>query len=188
MTALRGFDRDLHLPEGRPPSALATVLHPHPAMGGDRHHPLMVAVADRLAAEGVAALRLDLSDPDVATSSEELTTAAEEACGELSVESVLLVGYSWGSIVSSLAQPAGLVGRVLVAPPVGNMDLARPDDLPLLALVPAHDQFGSPDAVRAALADAEDAVIEIIEGCDHFLAGAVDRIARRVAEWAATVV
>ena len=37
--------RDLHLPTDGSTTAAAIVLHPHPAMGGDRHHPLVVALA-----------------------------------------------------------------------------------------------------------------------------------------------
>lgn len=178
-------DRDLHPAAGGPPRALAVVLHPHPGMGGDRHHPLVVAVADGLAAAGVAALRLDLIDPDVTASAERLVEVTGEASGQLGVDRVVLVGYSWGSVVSAAAQPGGLVGRVLVAPPVGSMALAVPDALPLLALVPAHDQFGPPDVVRAALDGRAATTVEVVDGCDHFLAGAVSRIAARTVEWVA---
>ncbi len=37
-------------------------------MGGDRHHPLVVAVAEGLAATGITALRPDLDNPDISVS------------------------------------------------------------------------------------------------------------------------
>lgn len=40
--------RDIHPPEAAPVAA-AAVIHPHPAMGGDGHHPLVVAIAVGLA-------------------------------------------------------------------------------------------------------------------------------------------
>jgi alpha/beta superfamily hydrolase len=163
--------------------AAAVVLHPHPAMGGDRHHPLVVAVAEGLADAGVAALRPDLTDPDVAVSAGALTDLATELGAEVGVERLVLVGYSWGSVVSSRASPDGLAARVLVAPPVAMFDLPSLDEVPALLLVPAHDQYGGPDAVRAAVDDTSTATVEVVEGVDHFLAGAIARIAQRAVEW-----
>jgi alpha/beta superfamily hydrolase len=173
---------DLHVPDG-PPTAAAVVLHPHPGMGGDRHHPLVVAVAQGLAARSVAALRIDLPDPDPAASSAQLVAAAESLADEVGVDRLFLVGYSWGSVVAASSRPAGLVARVLVAPPVSMLDLAEPDGTPTLVLVPAHDQYGPPDVVSEVVASWPDTTMEIVEGCDHFLLGAVDRIAARAVEW-----
>jgi hypothetical protein len=59
----------------------------------------------------------------------------------------------------------------------------EPDGAPMLVQVPAHDQFAPADAVRAALAGGSATEIEVVEGCDHFLAGAVARIAGRLVGW-----
>jgi hypothetical protein len=79
------------------------------------------------------------------------------------------------------------VARVLVAPPVSAFDLAATpaagDGLPALLLVPVRDQYGSPDAVRAAIEGWPTAAMEVVEGCDHFLAGAMAEIATRSAAW-----
>ena len=48
-----------------------------------------------------------------------------------------------------------------------------PQPEPTLVLVPAHDQYGPPDEVEAPLAAWPDATIEVVDGCDHFLAGAI---------------
>lgn len=180
--------RDLHLPTTGAATAAAVVLHPHPAMGGDRHHPLVVAAAEGLAAAGMAALRLDLPDPDVSASAARLEAAAADLAAEVPTTRILLVGYSWGAAVVARAAPEGLVARVLVAPPVALLDpgmaLAAPGAaLPTLVLVPAHDQYGPPEEIRAALGDAPGATIEVVEGTDHFLAGAVARIAARTVTW-----
>lgn len=173
---------DLHLPADGDPTAAAVVLHPHPSMGGDRHHPLVVAVADALAAAGVAALRPDLNDPDIVASTTALEQVAADLLADVGTDRLVLVGYSWGSIVASMAAGVGLVARVLVAPPVGMFDLPAPE-VPTLVLVPAHDQYGPPDAVHAAMDAHEHATIEIIDGCDHFLAGALGRITDRTVTW-----
>ncbi len=173
---------DLHLPADGNPTSAAIVLHPHPAMGGDRHHPLVVAVAEALAAVGVAALRPDLEDPDVAVSTAALEQLAVDLPAEVDTDRLALVGYSWGSVVSAMAEPAALAARVLVAPPMGVFDVPAPK-VSTLVLVPAHDQYGSPDEVRAAMGHHQQATIEVVEGCDHFLAGAVGRITARTVDW-----
>jgi alpha/beta superfamily hydrolase len=153
-------------------------------MGGDRHHPLVVAVAEGLAAAGVAALRVDLTDSDVQRSAKHLEEIADELLAEVGTDRLLLVGYSWGSIVATAAAPAGLTARVLVAPPVSMAELPAPaDDAWTLVLVPAHDQYGGTDAVRAATSGWPNTTIEDVDGCDHFLAGAIARIADRAVGW-----
>lgn len=174
--------RDLHLPDGMVTVA-AVVLHPHPSMGGDRHHPLVVAVAEELAAAGVAALRLDLTDPDPVMSARALEAAADELLTEVGADRLVLVGYSWGSVVSLLANHPSLVRRVLVAPPVSMLEMGSGDGVPALVLVPAHDQYGGPEAVTAAMGDWAATTIEVVPGADHFLAGAVAPIATRAVAW-----
>lgn len=155
-------------------------------MGGDRHHPLVVALAERLAGAGVAVLRLDLPDPDVVGSTAALEAAMTRLAGEHGGGGRLLLGYSWGAAVTARAELPGVAARVLVAPPVTMLDVVpRPE--PTLVLVPAHDQYGPPDAVEAAIASWNDATVEVVEGCDHFLAGATSRIADRAVAWLAAV-
>ena len=175
--------RDLHLPPEGPARAAAVVLHPHPAMGGDRHHPLVVAVADGLAAEGVATLRVDLPDPDVAASATTLESVAADLLDEVGADRVVLVGYSWGAAVTALASPGALVARVLVAPPVSMLEEAVPGGAPTLVLVPAHDQYGPPDDVRRATDEWPSTTMEVVEGTDHFLVGAVAKITDRTVAW-----
>ena len=149
-------------------------------MGGDRHHPLVVAVAEGLVAVGVAALRLDLHRPGCRRRRRPRSRLADDLRAEVDVDRLLLVGYSWGSVVSALPRrPVGWSARVLVAPPVAMFDLARPRMPPRLLLVPAHDQYGGPEAVRPRSRDRPDATVEVVDGADHFLAGAVARIADR---------
>ena len=76
------------------------------------------------------------------------------------------------------------VGRF--APPVATSELPAPDGVPALLLVPAHDQYGGPDAVRAAIDGSPTATMEVVEGADHFLAGAVGWIADRAVAWLGT--
>jgi alpha/beta superfamily hydrolase len=175
--------RDLHLSDGTA-TAAAVVLHPHPAMGGDRHHPLVVAVAEGLARIGIAALRVDLTDPDPGPSATVLEQLSAELLEQTGTERLVLVGYSWGSVVSLLAQPPQLVARALVAPPASMLTSPVPEDgTPMLVQVPAHDQYGPPETAHEAFGGRPGTEIEVVEGCDHFLAGAVARIAERTVAW-----
>jgi alpha/beta superfamily hydrolase len=178
--------RDLHLPDD-PPIAAAVVLHPHPSMGGNRHHPLVASVADGLAGVGVAALRVDLVDPDPRPAAALLEAIADDLLATTSTDRLVLVGYSWGSVVSLLARPDAVVARALVAPPVSMLGAADEDGTPTLVQVPAHDQFGPPDAVRDALGGWPATEIEVVKGCDHFLVGAIAPIADRVVGWTRSV-
>jgi alpha/beta superfamily hydrolase len=156
-------------------------------MGGDRHHPLVVAVADGLARNGVVALRRDFPDPDPNAAAAEVESASDELRVTHGVDAVVLAGYSWGAAVSALASPTGLVARALVAPPASMLSGQAPDANPLLAMVPEHDQYGSPAAVTAALGRWPSTTIEVVAGIDHFLGGAVPKIAGRVVDWIVTV-
>jgi uncharacterized protein len=178
--------RDLHRPVDADPTAVAVVLHPHPGMGGDRHHPLVVTVCERLAQHGVAALRIDLRNPDPVAEVPNLAAAATALSADERSDRIGLVGYSWGSIVAAAASPPGLVARVLVAPPAAMLAIdPREDERPTLVLVPAHDQYGPPDEVHRLLGPHPGTTIEVVDGTDHFLAGAIARIADRSATWLA---
>lgn len=181
-------DRTLHRPAVGDPVAGAVVLHPHPAMGGDRDHPLVVALCERLAGERISALRIDVADPDPVAAAGRMAAAASELARDEGVERIVLLGYSWGAVVAGSCAAPGVVGRVLVAPPA-TMLAADPieDDRPALVLVPAHDQYGPPDAVERVFGDRPDTVIEVVEGTDHFLAGAIVRIADRAVAWVTDV-
>ena len=187
----------------------AVVVHPHPSMGGDSSHPFVVEVAARLAALGAQVATPDLRDPDVTASAAALTNLAEttartdiadttarthlaepasrtdiaEPARAAGHARVVLVGYSWGSVVASHATPAGLAARVLVAPPA-SMPLGGHDAaVPTLALVPEHDQCGGPDATQAALAGQVLVAMEVVPGADHFLWGSIEAIAQRSVDW-----
>lgn len=151
------------------------MLHPHPAMGGDSSHPFVVAMATLLRSAGRNVLTPDLSDPDVAASVADLERLADTLEGDR----LFLVGYSWGSIVTSHASPARLAARVLVAPP-GKMPLGDVSTLPVLALLPENDQYGGAELPPSA-------VTELVTGADHFLWGHVDAIAQRAADWLSQV-
>jgi alpha/beta superfamily hydrolase len=158
--------------------AAAVVLHPHPSMGGDSSHRFVVEVATRLEARGVRVATPDLRDPNVA----EAAPSVDAIANALDAERVILVGYSWGSVVASHASPAGLAARVLVAPPV-SMGLGDLSAVPALVLAPENDQYGGPDATKAVLSAEPRVTIEVVPGADHFLWGSIGPIVGRIVDW-----
>jgi pimeloyl-ACP methyl ester carboxylesterase len=131
----------------------------------------------------VAAWRVDLTDPDPEASSRELERVAGQLLEEMELDRLFLVGYSWGAAVSARATRDGLIARVLVAPPASMLAGVAAPEVPTLVLVPAHDQFGPPDAIAEVTAGWPHTTVEVVEGCDHFLVGAVDRVATRAVVW-----
>jgi len=159
-------------------ATVAIVVHPHPSMGGDGSHPLVVAIATALAATGVVVHTPTIQDPDVPLAAGEVALLADGLADEAGADRVVLVGYSWGSVVVSHALPDGLAARVLIAPP-SSMPLGGDVLTPTLVLVPENDTFGGPDATRAALDGRPNVTLEVVAGEDHFLWNSIDAIAQR---------
>ncbi len=193
LTTTDGVDLDARLtrPEGEV-RAVAVVTHPHPLMGGNMDNPVPAGLAEQLAGAGVAALRFDFrgvrssggahgegeaEQADVA--------AAVRAAGDLVPGvPVVGVGYSFGADVLLAVDPGDLAAVVAVAPPLRVLpaeSLARHRGaVPTLVLSPAHDQFCDPATAAERTSGWPDTTLATIEGADHFLTGAVGRVAGAV--------
>lgn len=151
----------------------AVVLHPHPDMGGNRHNPVVVALARAL----VRAHTFDFasSDPGV---------AVEQTLTELGDGAVWLAGYSFGGGIASLVDDPRVRGWILVAPALSMVTpVIATDTRPKLVLACEHDTFFAPDALRAATDGWAATTHATIEGTDHFLRGREHDVAARVASW-----
>lgn len=173
-----------------PPRAAAVVCHPHPEYGGDMDNPVVTAIADALAADGVAALRFNFggvgrSQGGYGGGPAEVrdVRAAVDALGaELAGLPLAIVGYSFGAWVGTLAATEGApVARVVaVAPPIAlaGASFGAGLGVPLAVVVGDRDQFCPLAGLAGLGAPAERT---IVVGADHFFAG-------REAEVAAAVV
>lgn len=174
------------------PRAAAVVTHPHPMMGGDMHNPVPAGVARALAAAGVTAVRLSFrgaggsggehggGDPERG----DVVAAIDELARHVPDVPLIGVGYSFGADVLLAVDDARLAGVVAVAPPLRVLPVdalrAPRDGRPTLVLSPAHDQFCDPDRAAAAVEGWPTTTVEPVVGCDHFLAGGVQRVVDRV--------
>jgi hypothetical protein len=171
----------------------AVVCHPHPAYGGDRHNAVVDRIFRTLAPAGVSVLRFDFrrdSDGDGDGGSgeqQDVLAGVEQLAEHLGPELPLwLVGYSFGADVALSVGDPRVAGWVAVAPPLRFGPPARAaagDRRPVLVVAAEHDQFSPPDRLREVVATWPDAAVTVVPGADHFLAGAVGRVADTIAAW-----
>lgn len=192
-TTTDGVEIELAWSLAEHPRAGAVVTHPHPLMGGDMHNPVPAGVARGLAGAGVTAVRLSFrgaggsgGEHGGGDAERADVVAAIDALARLEPGVPLVgVGYSFGADVLLGVDDPRLAGVVAVAPPLRVLPagaLAAPrDGRPTLVLSPAHDQFCDPDQAAAAVAGWPSTTVEPVAGCDHFLAGGVQRVVDRVA-------
>ena len=65
----------------------------------------------------------------------------------------------------------------------GSATRAEGDGRPVLVLAAEHDQFISPERLREVTGTWPDVTLTVVEGADHFLAGATGRVAETVLTW-----
>ena len=173
------LDGDLHLVDDSR-SAPVVVCHPHPDYGGNRFHPLMTAVWTAAAERQRTVLRFDFRRAGEARPLDDLGAALdllEERVGRRTVD---VIGYSYGAVTALSSSDTRIGSIVAVAPP--SLPATDPG-VPVLILVPEHDQFCPPDQVRAQSAEWRTATIETVTGTDHFLAGRIASITETALDW-----
>ncbi len=160
----------------------AVLCHPHPLYGGDRHHPLLVALADRLSTVGWSSLRADFrrDRADVVSEVPDVVAATDRLRSAMQQSSVCLVGYSFGALVALAAEPLLQPERlVLIAPPLAMHTTLTSPRCPTSVVVGRHDQFCNPDQLAATpLGQTSDVVV--VEGADHFLHGHIAHVVAAV--------
>lgn len=180
-----GLRLDADLTTQPAPRAAVVLCHPHPLYGGDRHHPLLTGVAQRLAEHGVASIRFDFRGAGDSEGThgggvdERLDVAAAvDAVAMLTEGPVWVVGYSFGAAVALSVVQSRIDGWVAVAPPLAMMNgspLAAADHRPKHLVVPRHDQYSPPEAVEPAVASWANTSLVVVESADHFLTGSLGR-------------
>jgi alpha/beta superfamily hydrolase len=168
---------DVEVPAGA--VVTAVLFHPHPDMGGNRFNHVVESLYRALPAAGIGAVRFDFSSSDMEVAVAEGLAALDAA----PAGPVVLVGYSFGSMVASRLVDDRALGWFLVAPPIDHVDPRIGDDpRPKLLAVPEHDL--SPPVQVAAVASTWTATeVRVVPGADHFLAGAMPEVVDQVIDW-----
>jgi uncharacterized protein len=179
-----------------PPHAAtgAVVCHPHPQYGGSMDNDLVVALTRALGAAGLATLRFDFRGVGASGGAydhgrgevEDVRAAAATLRTRLGVPRILLVGYSFGSVMALQAGSAdagGVAGIVAIGPPVRMMtlDFLKGSSVPLAFVSGDRDQF-CPLATLGAMREqvAPTSGLAVIAGADHFFGGHLEALAERV--------
>jgi hypothetical protein len=165
--------------------ATAVLLHPHPQMGGNRHHPIVEALYRGLP---LNTLRFDFSSASVVVAHAEVVEAIEVAPDG----PVVVMGYSFGADIALTVTHPRLLGWFAVAPPLRVVDpsqmAAAADARPKLLAVPERDQYSSPARATELTAHWLSASVVPIAGGDHFLIGHEAAVLDAALAWLPSVV
>jgi uncharacterized protein len=148
---------DIHAAEDA--VAFAVLLHPHPSYGGNRFHPFIDALFDRLPTISVSAIRFDSP------------SAVDAAADRWPHRPGILVGYSFGAGIAASIDDERVGAWYLLAPPLVMLADATIGDVsrPKVLVIPEHDQFSPPAAVIDAVAGWQATTVTTMPDADHFL-------------------
>mgnify|MGYP001818950433 CR=1 FL=1 len=169
------------------PRGAAIVCHPHPQYGGNRTNNVVEALFTALPAMGVTTLRFDFR-PDFGHGEAELLDAAA-AVDRVVVAApgtpVIAAGYSFGAMIALGLDHPDVRHRILVAAPLGRMELRMGPSVPTIVLQPAHDQFAPPQTIEPIVSAWSSTTFETIPNADHMILGRAGWAADRAMAWLA---
>jgi len=175
--------------DGAANTRAVVVCHPHPQYGGDRFNPVVEACCRALVEANAACLRFDFRSEfgEGVAEQLDLVAALDVLAGTFPGADLDVIGYSFGAMVALGVDDERIGAKALIAPPLGHLPLEPTGGSPLLLLVPAHDQFATPEQVRPVVDGwvnhGIDAMMEVVEMTDHFLQGRMRRVADRSTRW-----
>ncbi len=171
------------------------VCHPHPAFGGRMDNPLVVALADGLAAAGLSTVRFNFrgvgasgGEPTGGRAEHDDVRAAAAWLREAGAQRVGLLGYSFGALMAMKAIAAGerVVGCAAVGFPstilgetgerVEQLVRALDGGAPWLFVSGDADPFAEVARLREWAARPS-VRLELLPGAGHFFAGAEEKFA-----------
>lgn len=180
---------ELALPESRPPVATLVFLHPLPTAGGFMDSHIIRKAAARLPAlADLAVLRFNfrgVTSPrgtsegtfgDGITEAEDLA-AAMAFVAERGLPTPWLVGWSFGTEVAlKHGLEHAIAGAILLSPPLrrttsDELALWAGRGVPLVAVVPEHDDFLRPDEARQQFAVVPEVDFVAVEEGKHLWVG-----------------
>jgi len=161
------------------------VTHPHPLYAGTMHNNVVKGIVQVYRENGYTTLRFNFrgversgGGHDNGVGEQEDVRSALKVLVDFGIESIDLVGYSFGAWVNAMGLGTfKQVDRmIMVSPPVGLLDFDALSSSPKVRLVIA----GSLDDIAAVSAIEEkipiwnqEAALYIIDGADHFYQGKI---------------
>lgn len=171
------------------------VTHPHPLYGGNMHNNVVESVLNAYGKNGYSTLRFNFRGAGASEGVHENgigerddVRAALDFLRERGKSAIDLAGYSFGAWVNAQA----IDGRtridrmVMVSPPVQFMDFSSVEHCPALRIVitGSRDDIAPPDMIAEILPRwNKQAVLQIIEGADHFYLNQTDEMERIIGDF-----
>ena len=189
-------------------SRLAVILtHPWGPLGGNRHNNVVIAAAYYFQKLGLTTVRFDFAGLQIGrgyTQVEQVERVGEALLRgdvlESNPEFLLIVGYSYGSLIAASARIPEAIGCISIAPPFGvqhwllmfsaNDHLSRATqsraNLPRLLILGDKDNFTSESTFHQIIKDrypSESTTGAVLKDVDHFFRRREKDVMRVIREW-----
>lgn len=180
------------------PRVGVVICHPHPLYGGEMRNTVVTALTDAFGRAGFATLRFNFRGVGYSGGThdegkgevDDVKGAVTFLASRVSVPSLAVVGYSFGSIVGLRAgaddpRVHSLIG---VALPIARRDASFLETVtkPKLLISGTRDDISPAAALDRLFAKLRDPKsIFLIEGADHFFGGREDEVASSAAAFLA---
>ena len=165
------------------------ITHPHPLYGGTMNNPVVETVQSAYRQHGYATLRFNFrgvgdsqGNYDDGKGEQADVQAAIAFVEAMNVSTVDLAGYSFGAWVNTgvaADSHTSIKSMMMISPPVGFIEFENVNVLSCLKLVVtgSKDDIAPANQIRDLLPTWNpDAQFEIIDGCDHFYSGHLDKL------------
>ena len=165
------------------------ITHPHPLYGGTMNNPVVETIQNAYQQNGYATLRFNFrgvgdsqGNFDKGSGEQEDVRAAIAYVGDMNVSAIDLAGYSFGAWVNTgvaVDSRISIASMMMISPPVGFIEFETVTALNCLKLVVtgSRDEIAPANQIRDMLpAWNPDVLFEIIDGCDHFYFGYLDKL------------
>jgi len=174
----------------------SVVCHPHPLFGGTMHNKVVFHAAKALHGFAMPVLRFNFRGVGLSAGShdagrgeqDDVRAAVDFLAREFSKRTLLLAGFSFGSVVGlragcADARISALIGMGL---PVNGSDFSFLRDCakPKLAVQSSRDEHGAAETLRAVWqVAAEPKQLVFVDAPDHFFAGKLEEMAGAIRDW-----
>ena len=165
------------------------ITHPHPLYGGTMNNPVVEAIQNAYQQNGYATLRFNFrgvggsqGNFDHGQGEQDDVRAALAYVENMNISTVDLAGYSFGAWVNAgvaTDSSTSIKSMMMISPPVGFIEFENVSALDCLKLVVtgSRDDIAPARQIRDMLPAWNPSTgFEIIDGCDHFYIGYLDKL------------
>lgn len=173
----------------------AVICHPHPLYGGNMDNPVVMTIADTFFGKGFTTLRFNFRGTgnstgvfDNGNKEQEDVRAALSFLIERGYTKIRLAGYSFGARINAQVVSKGcdIEDHIMVSPPLAVMSFDDIEQMPSAGLIVtgADDEVAPADLIQTHMNRWRISPrFEIINDCDHFYFGGLDRLSVILTEY-----